>query len=1735
MKIKFLNSKILILLLSLLSIFFFLSIFYPISQVKADIEAISGNNYVLTAGIGNTNQHYFRDKSNNSTLVNAKASNEGGDYYSLVPTSGLLLGKTSSGYAIVRTTNDINVLIEKGVVYAQVTFSFQAKNNNSQSNIEVTFTQGNNQTSVSTNYNGGNITEYASEMIKIDSSSSELKFEWSTLAKTEAGKYSDFVLSMPTIKLFTIIDSVSFGNDDQIVSAGGSVKLSASNEVLSVNNVSGNFLNFSKVNHAIIYDVLQGSQYVDIIGNTLYISDDAPNSTVIKVQAKCKANSYSDDYILSEKVLTLTVSDSYVEVKVQTDFENPPKITGEGVYLQGRKIFLHYTPQSNFIFEGWYINGTLQSTDVEFLYTVNANDVIYAKFIKEISVTSIGVNNKIYDGTTNINQDDTIFNFDGVEENHEVFLTGTTFSFATASAGTNKAIVVEDASKITLDGKDSQYYKLKSQLIPQSYAEILKRDLIITPTTLSKQYGDADSAISYVSEGLLPNDSLQGNLTRESGENVGVYKISLGTLSNSNYDIKLSNENYNFTITKRQLTFAQIYAEDKVYDQSNEVPLNIKLTNIYNNEDVGIEINAYYKDANAGYGKEVIIQSYQLIGEDKNNYQISMPTSTLYGNIIPKSITVEAESVKAVYGDDFELTYRANLLDGDTLRGELTIEDENVGVHQILLGTLSNENYSITFVSANCEIIKRDVIISANHQTKEYGDGDPILTYSVENLVEGDSFSGNLSRENGEEIGRYIIKLGSLSNSNYNITFVEEYLEILPRAISVEITFEDKQYDGTNQVTSIVKFQNALQNQVLELQLEADLESKDVGKVKVNVQNYSINGENLGNFEFDYVFLNEYIQIRAREVVVNVDSLTKIYGDNDPEIKFSVSNIVQGESLTGSVKRNSGEDVGQYLYYLDDLNSANNPNYSITLNGNNVFSILPRDLNLRVDNLSKTYGNEDPEFNISLINTSQLQFNDTLEDVIVGILTREEGENVGIYQIKTDNMLFSDNYNIIFEDLNFIINKRPITIVADDATKVYGDEDPEFTYSATNLVEGQPVNVTIKRVYGENVGEYEMVLESSNDSRYSITFVPGVLNITKSKITLKAESKVKIYGDEDPYYDAIIVDGLLKNNDILSNIIQGQMVREQGENVGRYQINQGTYNLGQNYQVVFEPNILEIVPQTIQVTANLTNKQYGDADPIIGYKITSGELKFDDDFVGALSRAQGETLGSYEIYQGSLTLNENYILTFVSNEFVIEKRVIQIIPQNLSKVYGEDEPGMTYIIVGNLVNDDELSGYLYRDKPTTENDPYLYENVGSYKIYSTLQHDNYEIIFENYYFEVTPRVIEIKALDASKIYGEEDPQLEYQIISGEILDGDEITGTITRVAGENAGIYDIRSSLNLGRNYTIVFTKGVFVIKPIEIVVKTENYEKIYGQMDPVFTYTIVEGQLINNDILYGNISREQGEDVGVYKMISNLSNVNYNITIEEAYLVIEKKDVYMLASVYDKIYDGTDTATIKAPVVSGLVDKNVSLYYDKNNCARFSTSEVGDNLPVTFYDITLVGDKAHNYNLILPTDVTGSITYNKLASEEETVVIEALDSACLYNGTNLSFINFDIAREDMGLNKYQVITGFSIWLEKDGERVDLDSTIQLTIKLTDGFADRNNIYVYHKNTNGEYVLVNCQNENGEIVINIDELGEFVIMTDNDAWIDVVSYVCIGVLGLFVICYIIYLIRNKKKLKKYEE
>ena len=115
---------------------------------------------------------------------------------------------------------------------------------------------------------------------------------------------------------------------------------------------------------------------------------------------------------------------------------------------------------------------------------------------------------------------------------------------------------------------------------------------------------------------------------------------------------------------------------------------------------------------------------------------------------------------------------------------------ENVGTYAILQGTLTispmSSNYELTYVPANYFIWERQITVTADAKTKVYGTADPALTYQITDgaLVEGDSFTGNLSRFPGEDVGTYTIFRGTLAispmSSNYALTFNSATLTIDP-------------------------------------------------------------------------------------------------------------------------------------------------------------------------------------------------------------------------------------------------------------------------------------------------------------------------------------------------------------------------------------------------------------------------------------------------------------------------------------------------------------------------------------------------------------------------------------------------------------------------------------------------------------------------------------------------------------------------------------------------------------------------------------------------------------------------------------------------------------------------------------------------------------------------------------------------------------------------------------------
>lgn len=79
-------------------------------------------------------------------------------------------------------------------------------------------------------------------------------------------------------------------------------------------------------------------------------------------------------------------------------------------------------------------------------------------------------------------------------------------------------------------------------------------------------------------------------------------------------------------------------------------------------------------------------------------------------------------------------------------------------------------------VSQNLTIKAKDLTITVNSgQSKKIGSNDPELTYSIanNNLVNGETLTGKLTRIPGESAGVYPIQLGNLTaGNNYNITFI---------------------------------------------------------------------------------------------------------------------------------------------------------------------------------------------------------------------------------------------------------------------------------------------------------------------------------------------------------------------------------------------------------------------------------------------------------------------------------------------------------------------------------------------------------------------------------------------------------------------------------------------------------------------------------------------------------------------------------------------------------------------------------------------------------------------------------------------------------------------------------------------------------------------------------------------------------------------------------------------------
>lgn len=237
----------------------------------------------------------------------------------------------------------------------------------------------------------------------------------------------------------------------------------------------------------------------------------------------------------------------------------------------------------------------------------------------------------------------------------------------------------------------------------------------------------------------------------------------------------------------------------------------------------------------------------------------------------------------------------------------------------------------------------------------------------------------------------------------------------------------------------------------------------------------------------------------------------------------------------------------------------------------------------------------------------------------------------------------------------------------------------------------------------------------------------------------------------------------------------------------------------------------------------------------------------------------------------------------VTREFKIGKaRLVVAVDAGQTKGYGKPDPKFTYKITsGELKGTDVIKGTLERQAG---------EDIGIYPItQGTLNAgDNYDLIVTKNNFKIEKAAITIKpTAGQSKIYGQKDPDLKYTIVEGALAGKDVFTGNLGHAMGENVGSYAITiGTLTAGKNYDLKVVPELvnFEILKADITIRANpNQTKVYGDPDPVLTYTVVSGELKNNDTFKGALSRQTGEDVGKYPIQAGtltLSN-NYNLKME--------------------------------------------------------------------------------------------------------------------------------------------------------------------------------------------------------------------------------------------------------------
>ena len=1063
-----------------------------------------------------------------------------------------------------------------------------------------------------------------------------------------------------------------------------------------------------------------------------------------------------------------------------------------------------------------------------------------------------------------------------------------------------------------------------------------------------------------------------------------------------------------------------------------------------------------------------------------------------------KSKTYDGTALKA---DSYKIT-GGSLGEGDKIVATYSGSQTDAGSSDSSFATfkimhngkvdVTSKLYKVTLQKGKLEVTKRKVTLTTGSDEKTY-DGTPLtkagVTVSGDKFVDGEvsdiKATGSRTDAGTSKNTLSYNKLSGFKDGNYEIKEILGDLTVKKaNTLTVSATGYKGTYDGNSHSASAIP--SVSKGTTVYYQTDGGQWTTKVPSITdVGEKTVSVKAEN-PNYETATAG-PVTLQVTPKEVTVTARNKEKVYQAADPEFDADVSGKVEGDKfeIQYTLSRDLGEAAGTYAITPAGENTQGN--YTVTYKPGTLTITKSGKLTVSATGYEGVYDgaahSASASPNVADGTTVFYKVGDDGTWSIDAPSITDAGTKK-VY-VKAEN----PNYETATAETTLKVTRKPVTVTANDASKVFGENDPDkFTADVDGLLGNDKIVFNVKRMAGEDAGTYAIIPSGEKEQgNYEVTYKNGTFTIYKSTaLTVSAPDYKGEYDGRSHGTTAVAKAGdhpaPAGTKIYYSTSNDGPWSEESPEikDIGTKIVYVKAEN--PNFETARASATLKVTPKEVTVTADDKSKKYGDKDPELTASV-KGTLN-GDTVKYQLSRESGENVGKYAITPSGKEDQGNYTVKYAAGKLEITKSdSLKVTAKGYTGTY--DGISHRASAAAKAGDDSAPAGttiyYKTGDGNWTTEAPSI-KNAGEKTFQVKAVNSNYEDAVDEGVLKVEKRKVTLTSETASKTFDGTPLTRPDVTVSGDgFVDGEldykKATGSITKVGGpvDNKIEYKLKDGFKSG-NYEVTLKTGTLTITKVPaskltVEVKANDHEWTYdGQTHSDNGFKVEKGldklQEINSKFTV------KADVKGTVKNVSDTADGNNKVTDVKIMLgdqdvtdqfaagVITKKDgkltvspkpVTLSSASVTRSYNGKELTSPEVQGKDGFVAGEL-----KSAVATGKITEVGSVANNIEFQLNN-GFREDNYAVALDP---GKLTITKVTGSELALEVTAADGSWKYDGKSHEKNEFSVTS---GLEKLKDInsnlkvdasvSGSVVNVKDKGENKITDVKIMLGDKdVTDQF-----------------------------------------------------------------------------------